>query len=97
MKIFVWIIQKQVEGRLVEVPFSLLYYFYNLGCCCISCGCNYLFILTEQCQFSLGVIFRLQWSKDRSKLVSVSDDRTVRVWDVSIAGEGIQVTDILMI
>ena len=56
-----------------------------------------MFILTGQCLFSLGVIFRLQWSKDRRKLVSVSDDRTVRVWDVSIVGGGMQVTDILRI
>ena len=30
-----------------------------------------------------GVIFRTKWSLDLSKLASVSDDRSVRVWDVS--------------
>ncbi|MCH89801.1 WD repeat-containing protein, partial [Trifolium medium] len=34
-----------------------------------------------------GSIFRIAWSSCGSKLVSVSDDRSARVWDVPIERE----------
>ena len=43
----------------------------------------------------IGVIFRLQWSRDKSKIASVSDDRTVRVWNVSESNKGYQVCSFL--
>ncbi len=30
-----------------------------------------------------GVLFNLRWNADRSKLTSVSDDRTIRVWNAN--------------
>ena len=30
-----------------------------------------------------GVIFKMRWSTDRQRLASVSDDRTVRIWDMT--------------
>ena len=32
-----------------------------------------------------GVIFKMRWSSDRRRLASVSDDRTVRIWDMTCA------------
>lgn len=31
-----------------------------------------------------GVIFRMKWSNDNTKLLSISDDRTVRLWNLSL-------------
>ncbi|CAN1236319.1 WD repeat-containing protein 6 [Linum grandiflorum] len=39
-----------------------------------------------------GSIFRIAWSSDGSKLVSVSDDRCARIWRVSSGGEDDLVT-----
>lgn len=44
-----------------------------------------------------GVIFRIQWSKMRNRIASVSDDRTVRVWDLTDCGKGIQVSSIFLL
>jgi WD40 repeat protein len=44
----------------------------------------------------IGVIFRLQWSLDKTKMASVSDDRTVRVWDICTRNEGYQVSLLLL-
>ena len=30
-----------------------------------------------------GIVWKVRWSEGRDKVVSVSDDRTVRVWDVA--------------
>ena len=30
-----------------------------------------------------GVIFRITWSADQSRIISVSDDRTVRLWSLT--------------
>jgi WD40 repeat protein len=32
-----------------------------------------------------GVIFRISWSRDRQQLISVADDRTVRLWSLSLS------------
>ena len=32
-----------------------------------------------------GVIFRIKWSPDKKYVATVADDRTIRIWDISLA------------
>ncbi|KAL3652969.1 hypothetical protein CASFOL_002650 [Castilleja foliolosa] len=59
---------------------------------CIHLGSKYKYVLISRLVGHEGSIFRIAWFSNGLKLVSVSDDRSARIWEVEVE-KGVDVQD----
>lgn len=88
-------LDRLVDGQIRIATGSVFGHLYFWQCPLLSTG-SASGTMLAQCRAHEGVIFRITWNGAGSKMLTVSDDRTTRLWKIERAGDGYALQEVLV-